>query len=187
MMLSDYDILDEIRTGGIIISPFDTQNLKPASYDVHLGKTLLVPEEPSIGKSYDPLSDTQPLQTENLPIRDNDVVHYFLPPGGKALGHTQEVLTLNGTVPLAADIAGCSSLGRWFVAVHMTAGFIDPGWNGQLTLELYNASNWWIRIWEGMRIAQLRFYRMPNRSIHSYMDTGAYYGSLGPIGGKYRG
>lgn len=203
MLLSDYDILDEMRVSNIIIEPFNADYLQPASYDVHLDDLLLIPNtqptayytfnEPhnvaiDTGVILDPGSDVQNKSMDSVRIQRRDHSEKFwLPPGGVALGCTSELLTLDPGAPLAADIAGCSSLGRWFLFVHCTAGFIDPGWYGRLTLELYNASPWWLQLWAGMRIAQLRFYELRNKSLRSYREIGHYAGATTVQPAQYRG
>lgn len=193
MLLSDRDIFDEIASGDIVIDPFHLDNLQPASYDVHLDDTLLVPEqqmsyqrwwadpiEPVTrsGLQLDPGSDTQPLDRMQLHGRDSyESDKFWLPPGGMALGCTSEHIALHPDSALAADIAGCSSLGRWWLMVHVTAGFVDAGWSGKLTLELVNLSPWWLRLWTGMRIAQLRFWELRSAADRPYAETGHYYGS----------
>lgn len=183
-MLSDNDILKEVRASNIIIDPFNTDYLQPASYDVHLDDTILVPKHLSNGARFDPAVEKQPLENQRIYPRTHEY-EYLLSPGATALGCTKEVLTLAPMSLLAADIAGCSSLGRWFLFVHVTAGFVDPGWSGRLTLELYNASPWWIRIWAGMRIAQLRFYTMPTKPIRNYLDIGHYAGATTVLPANY--
>jgi dCTP deaminase len=202
-MLSDRDILEEVHAGGIVLDPFDPSCVQPASYDVHLDDLLLVPStqptayytinEPhnvaiDTGIQLDPGSNMQQKSMDSVRIQNRDHHEKFwLPPGGVALGCTSELLTLNPDSALAADIAGCSSLGRWWLFVHVTAGFIDPGWSGRLTLELYNASPWWLRIWAGMRIAQLRFYYTHGVPIRSYLDTGHYAGAITALPSAYKG
>lgn len=214
-MLSDRDIKRGQHEGWFRITPFDEKYVQPASYDVHLADTLLIPYEWSkptwldrlfqgIGKqqqlvtAFDPLTDHQPLQRIPLATRLGQEYggYHYLPPGGVALGATLESLYLDpdcdpGT---AADIAGCSSLGRWFLFVHCTAGFIDPGWgadnapNGApLTIELYNASPWYIRLWAGMKIGQIRFYDTSTKVDVSYHTVGSYVGSTGPEIARYKG
>jgi dCTP deaminase len=205
MLLSDHDIAQEMHIGTLDIDPFSPEHLQPASYDVHLGATLLIPEQtkrltrwqrfiglsaPWIPTHYDPSTDEQQLEEVQLLTHEEAKrtgEYYWLPPGGVALGHTEEALFLSPDAPLAADIAGCSSLGRWWLFVHVTAGFIDPGWSGRLTLELFNASPWWLRIWAGMRIAQLRFYEVRSAPERSYLDTGHYVGAITVEPSKYKG
>lgn len=201
-LLSDVDIMEERRLGNIIINPYNPSDLQPASYDIHLGNTLLIPEFQAIGsggsgvlvhsslfnpiRAFDPSEDEQPLKSITLPTKDDKLTMY-LPPGGVALGCTQELLTLNGEAPIAADIAGCSGLGRWWLQVHMTAGFIDNGWSGKLTLELYNASPWWLRIWEDMRIAQIRFWETRSAAQRSYVQAGHYAWADSVQASRYKG
>lgn len=206
MLLSDKDIRKSIAFEELSITPYNDACLQPASYDVHLGSKLLLPQMPQrrvwlermmarLGMlrapyyptHYDPSSDTQPMYATTLPERQlgPSGAAFYLPPGSVALGHTEEVLTLDPDTKIAADIAGCSSLGRWFLGIHMTAGFIDPGWNGQLTLELYNASPWHIALWAGMRIAQLRFYELTMPVDRPYASSGHYAGSMGPVTSRY--
>lgn len=201
-MLSDTDILQQLGHG-IIIDPFDRECLQPASYDVHLDDLLLVPNmqptayytfnEPhtapiDAGMQLDPGSDVQLKHMDSVRIQSrNHHEKFWLPPGGVALGNTIETLTLTPDAPLAADIAGCSSLGRWWLFVHVTAGFIDPEWSGRLTLELYNASPWWLRLWAGMRIAQIRFWYTHSMSERSYLDTGHYGGATTVMPSQYKG
>jgi dCTP deaminase len=205
MMLSDGGIKQALKNHSITIDPYNPVHLQSASYDVHLGDTLLVPQRPKqltrwqrfIGLSapwipthYDPSTDEQPLMEVHLLTHEEAKrtgEYYWLPPGGVALGHTQEILTLDPNVAIAADIAGCSSLGRWWLFVHCTAGFIDPGWQGRLTLELFNASPWWLRIWAGMRIAQIRFYEMSAPSVVTYNKVGHYAGATTVQPSKYEG
>lgn len=191
MLLSDSDISDAYWAEEIDIDPYDPKYCQPASYDVHLGAKILVPVEDRMSRGIDvaaiPQGDEGKVWSDITLYPRDDHRQWYLPPGSIALGHTLEKLTLNKDAPIAADIAGCSSLGRWFLFVHVTAGFIDPGWDGQLTLELYNASPWWIRLWEGMRIAQLRFYRMERPSQATYAQKGHYHGSEGAVPGRYYG
>jgi len=186
MMLSDYEIHEAHYAADIDIQPFDSKYVQPASYDVHLGSKLLLPEWPAARSQYvDPSQNDAPMREIDIPPHNEDIEKFYLAPGGVALGYTTEVVRLNPDVPIAADIAGCSSLGRCFLFVHVTAGFIDPGWSGQLTLELYNASPWWLRLWAGMRIAQIRFYRMGRLSKRPYNVAGHYAGSVGPVESRY--
>jgi dCTP deaminase len=203
MLLADRDILDELDNEDIVIDPFDYAHLQPASYDVHLADSLLVPKyqvtysewwaDPMApmrrqGTQLDPGSDEQPLERMRLhPRQGYEADKFWLPPGGVALGCTSELVSLHPESALAADITGCSSLGRWWLFVHATAGFIDPGWSGRLTLELYNASPWWLRLWAGMRIAQIRFYDVRSMPTCSYLDTGRYAGALTALPSAYTG
>ncbi len=200
MLLSDRDIQKGVDNEYIIIDPFNASNLQPASYDVHLDDILLVPTpKPNLTRwqrfiglkapwqptHCDPLTDKQQLKRVTLPSRNQEP--FYLPPGGVALGATSELLTILPDTRIAADIAGCSSLGRWWLFVHVTAGFIDPGWSGRLTLELYNASPWHLRLWSGMRIAQIRFWEMSSCAERNYLNIGHYAGAVTVQPADYHG
>jgi dCTP deaminase len=188
VLLTDRDILEEIHAGRIIIDPFDPLCVQPASYDVRLDSDLLVPDAELDGRGIDPANTDSSMMFKRVQLEDRAHPNqFYIPPGGVALGCTRELVTLSPNAPLAADIAGCSSIGRWFLAVHVTAGFVDPGWSGRLTLELYNASPWWLRIWAGMRIAQVRFYYTHGVPLRSYLDTGHYAGAITALPSQYRG
>lgn len=179
MLLSDRDIKKALDRGSIAITPFDSECLQPASYDVHLGENIRLPMQLT-GEPHFDLDSPQPVYP--MKVRD----YFWLPPGGVALGHTEEVLTLRPFGALAADIAGCSGVGRWFQFVHVTAGFIDPGWSGQLTLELFNASPWHLRLTTGMRIAQIRFYHMESAPETTYGQRGSYNNSMDAVPSRYK-
>lgn len=208
MIWADKSIKQGIEQKWIGIEPFDPLCVQPASYDVHLGNTLYLPEEklhtdwvrrvfewcglirPLYHPThYDPLTDRQPMRVVKLfPREAEDITgeYFYLPPGGVALGATQERVELYGDCKVAAEVSGCSSLARWFLQVHMTAGFVDPGWPlAPLTLELYNASPWYLRLWAGMRIGQLVFFDLDDYPERYYSDIGHYGHSLGPETSKY--
>lgn len=193
MLLSDRSIKQGQKEEWIKIEPFRPEYVQPASYDVHLSNELLLPVEREkatwwqrmlgIEPKYqpycvDPLISEQPMRSVKLFTREQETAtgeYFYLEPGGVALGATLESIQLYPDAKVAADIAGCSSLGRWFLFVHVTAGFIDPGWLlAPLTLELYNASPWYIRLWAGMRIGQLRFYDIDLLPERTYDKVGHY-------------
>lgn len=184
-MLSDVSILEAVQSGALDVSPFNQRYIQPASLDVHLGSKIMVVPEPIDTLWLDPSKDKAPWHDADLPTYYGP--EQYIAPGECILGHVDESVTLVNT-QLAADIAGCSSLGRLFLFVHVTAGFVDPGWDGQLTLELFNASPWHIRIWAGMRIAQLRFYLMPKPSLKPYGKIDShYFMSRGAVASNYKG
>lgn len=191
MLIEDHSIKDSVAAGDITIEPYEPKHMQPASYDIHLGENILLPNRPAVTSTaamrthIDPGSIPIDLMTEKrLPTR-NERARFWMSPGECLLGHTVENLTLHPTASIAADIAGISSLGRLFLIVHCTAGFIDPGWTGQLTLEIFNASPWFIRLWQGMRIGQLRFYEMIGPSEHPYGGASHYQNSEGVVPSRY--
>jgi len=176
-MLSDRDIERAVGDGQVRIAPWDPRMLQPASVDVHLDRGFRVFDNhryPSI----DPACE-QPELTHlvDVPAGDPFVLH----PGTFVLGSTYEVVTLGDSV--AARVEGKSSLGRLGLLTHATAGFVDPGFSGHITLELFNVSTLPITLWPGMRIGQLCFFAMSSPVLHPYgsADTGSHYqGQRGP-------
>ena len=134
MILSDISIKKAIDEKRIIINPYSEKDVQPASVDVHLSDTILIFKN-SVAPYID-LKDEIPDLTEEVKIKKD--VPFILHPGEFALGSTLEKLTLSNDI--VSRIEGKSSLGRLGLLIHSTAGFIDPGWDGNLTLELANVS-----------------------------------------------
>ena len=170
MILSDYEICTEVEKGGLVIDPFNVLNVQPASYDVTLGRGFSVLKPAALGASI-----VQPDRDQDL--LDQDV--YDLDPGEFLLGCTAERFVLPPY--LAGSLAGKSSVGRYGVQVHATAGFIDPGFCGQLTLEISNLSDRVVQIGVGDLIGQVVFTRMsaPPRSPYNTRRN-HYQGQTGP-------
>ncbi len=191
-MLSDADIEEAARIGDIDIEPYDENNLGPDSYDVHLDSDILIPQLTDMGEpiQIDPSQNNESAYTTTKLPHYEDRRWFYLAPGEALLGATVERLSLNAR-NIAADIAGCSGIGRYFIMVHVTAGFIDSGWGrpdgAPLTVELVNVGPFAIRLWAGMRIAQIRFYRTESEVIELYneRDTSEYLNATGPQGSHY--
>lgn len=170
MMLSDEDIRAELfYEGGIAIEVFDPDKLQPCSYDLRLGPTLLVPK-----LTGEPIDPADPPSDAHLDF-DLGFGAYELEPGGFVLGATFESVTLSDRI--AARIEGRSSLGRLGLLAHATAGFVDAGWDGVLTLELANVGPSPILLRAGMDIAQLAFFRLETPTSTPY--GGRYQGAVG--------
>ena len=148
MLLSDRDIRAEIHAGNIVLDPWDPDMVQPASVDVRLDKWFRVFENhryPSIDPSQD-----QPELTRMIEVDEGEP--FVLHPGEFALASTYEKITLGEAV--ASRLEGKSSLGRLGLLTHSTAGFIDPGFSGHVTLELSNMATLPIKLWPGMKIGQ---------------------------------
>ena len=177
MLLSDRDILDEVRQGSIELDPWDPAMVQPASVDVRLDRFFRVFENhryPHI----DPSSEQSELTRLVEPPMDEPFV---LHPGEFALASTYESVSLGTGV--AARLEGKSSLGRLGLLTHSTAGFIDPGFSGHVTLELSNMATLPIMLWPGMKIGQLCFFRLSSPSEHPYGSAkygSRYQGQRGP-------
>ena len=173
MLLSDRDILAEVTEGRIALEPWDPAMLQPSSIDVRLDRFFRVFENhryPHI----DP-AEEQPELTRLIEVGDEDA--FVLHPGEFVLGSTWEQVSLPATV--AARLEGKSSLGRLGLLTHSTAGFIDPGFSGHVTLELSNMATLPVKLWPGMKIGQLCFFRLTSEAEHPY-GSGAY-------GNRYQG
>ena len=162
MILSDISIKKAIDEKRIIINPYSDKDVQPASVDVHLSDTILIFKN-SVAPYID-LKDEIPDLTEEVKIKKD--VPFILHPGEFALGSTLEKLTLSNDI--VSRIEGKSSLGRLGLLIHSTAGFIDPGWDGNLTLELANVSRLPITLYYGMRIGQISFQEMTTEVENPY-------------------
>ncbi|MEY2634761.1 MAG: hypothetical protein RIS75_701 [Actinomycetota bacterium] len=169
MLLSDRDIRAEIESGRIGLEPFDPAMVQPASVDIRLDRFFRTFENHRY-QFIDPRED-QPDMTRPLEVRPDEP--FVLHPGEFVLGSTFEVVTLPDDV--AARVEGKSSLGRLGLLTHATAGFIDPGFSGHVTLELSNVANLPVTLWPGMKIGQLCFIKMSSSSEHPYGSS--VYGS----------
>jgi dCTP deaminase len=173
VVLSDRDIRSEIAAGRIVIDPFIPEAVQPSSVDLHLDRRFRV-----FRNSRYPFIDVradQPELTELVEIAGDDP--FILHPGEFVLGSTLERVQLPND--LVARLEGKSSLGRLGLLIHSTAGYVDPGWEGNLTLELSNVANLPITLYDGMKIGQISFQRLSSPAEVGYGDAS--------IGSKYRG
>lgn len=179
MLLADWQITDRIAQGDLSISPFDPARVQPASVDLLLDqyvRTLAGPDWAEID-----VADVRPRHTKLDEIGEDG---WLLDPGGFLLACTVERVTL--PPDLAARVEGKSSLGRLGLTVHVTAGFIDPGFSGQITLEIANLSGKPIRLRRLMPIAQLCLIPMQAAPERSYGQAGnRYQGQCGPTESRY--
>lgn len=169
MLLSDRDIRARIKDGGLGIDPYDESLIQPSSIDVRLDRYFRVFNNYKY-THIDPMVQQDDLTSPIEPEGDDPVV---LHPGEFMLGSTLEVISLSSD--LAGRLEGKSSLGRLGLLTHSTAGFIDPGFSGHITLELSNTANLPIRLWPGMKIGQLCLFALTSPSEHPYGSS--VYGS----------
>lgn len=153
-VLADRDIRAEIENGRVVIRPYDPVDLQPSSVDLHLDRSFRVFRNNRY--AYIDVRQPQPDLTELLTVADDEP--FVLHPGEFVLGQTLEWVELPDD--LVARLEGKSSLGRLGLLIHSTAGYVDPGWKGNLTLELSNVANLPIALYQGMRIGQISFFRM---------------------------
>jgi dCTP deaminase len=177
VLLSDRDILAELDSGRIRLEPLDRSMVQPSSIDFRLDRFFRVFENhryPHI----DPAADQSDLTRVVEPQEDEP---FILHPGEFVLGSTYEVVTLPDD--LAARVEGKSSLGRLGLLTHATAGFVDPGFSGHVTLELANVATLPIKLYPGMKIGQLCFFRLSSPAEHPYGSDkygSRYQGQRGP-------
>ncbi|MCB2176344.1 MAG: dCTP deaminase [Actinomycetales bacterium] len=181
MLLSDRDIKAELDSGRITLDPYEPVMIQPSSIDVRLDRFFRLFDNHKYAV-IDPAEDQPDLTRLVEPDGDDPFV---LHPGEFALGSTYEAVTLPDDV--AARLEGKSSLGRLGLLTHSTAGFIDPGFTGHVTLELSNVATLPIKLWPGMKIGQLCFFRLSSPAEHPY-GSGAhgsrYQGQRGPTASR---
>jgi dCTP deaminase len=181
VLLSDRDIRAELEADRVVLDPYEPSMLQPSSIDVRLDKYFRLFDNHKY-PFIDPATD-QPELTR-LVEADNDEA-FVLHPGEFVLGSTYEAVTLPDDV--AARLEGKSSLGRLGLLTHSTAGFIDPGFSGHVTLELSNVATLPIKLWPGMKIGQMCFFRLSSASEHPYgsdLYGSRYQGQRGPTASR---
>ena len=182
MVLSDRTIRRLLGEGRIGIEPFDADLMQPSSLDVRVDRYFRV-----FRNSRYPYIDVKAEQeglTELVEATNGEA--FILHPGEFVLGSTLERVTLPDD--LVARLEGKSSLGRLGLLIHSTAGFIDPGWDGHVTLELSNVANLPITIYPGMKIGQLSFVQLTEPAERPYGSEGIgskYQGQRGPTPSRY--
>ena len=182
MLLSDRDLLAEIDAGSLSLDPFDASLIQPSSIDVRLDRYFRVFNN-SRYTHIDPKVQQDDLTT--LVEVDGDDA-FVLHPGEFVLGSTFEGVTLSDS--LAGRLEGKSSLGRLGLLTHSTAGFIDPGFSGHITLELSNVANLPITIYPDMKIGQISFFRLSTPAEVPYGAKGTkskYQGQRGPTASRF--
>ena len=177
MLLSDRDIKAEIASGRVGVDPYADAMIQPSSIDVRLDRWFRVFENhryPHIDPSVE-----QPDLTRLIEPEGDEP--FILHPGEFVLGSTYEVISLPDDI--AARVEGKSSLGRLGLLTHATAGFVDPGFSGHVTLELANVATLPIKLYPGMKIGQFCFFRLSSPSEHPYGSAkygSRYQGQRGP-------
>jgi dCTP deaminase len=177
MLLSDRDLVGEIKSGRLGLEPFEPALVQPSSIDVRLDRWFRVFNN-SRYTHIDPARQQDDLTSlREVPDGEPFVLH----PTEFVLASTLEVVTLPDD--LAGRLEGKSSLGRLGLLTHSTAGFIDPGFSGHVTLELSNVANLPIILWPGMKIGQLCLFRLSSPAEHPYGSAvygSRYQGQRGP-------
>jgi dCTP deaminase len=181
VLLSDRDIRAELDAGRVALEPFDEAMIQPSSIDFRLDKFFRVFENhryPHIDPAQDQSDLTRMVET----VGEEP---FILHPGEFVLGSTYEVVSLPDDI--AARVEGKSSLGRLGLLTHATAGFVDPGFSGHVTLELANVATLPIKLYPGMKIGQLCFFRLSSPAEHPYGSEkygSRYQGQRGPTASR---
>jgi dCTP deaminase len=181
VVLSDRTIRRLVEEGRIGIDPFEPALMQPSSLDVRVDRYFRV-----FRNSRYPYIDVKARQEELTELVEVGAEAFILHPGEFVLGSTLERVTLPDD--LVARLEGKSSLGRLGLLIHSTAGFIDPGWDGHVTLELSNVANLPITIYAGMKIGQLSFVQLTEAAERPYGSEGIgskYQGQRGPTPSRY--
>jgi dCTP deaminase len=181
MLMSDRDIRASIEAGQIGLEPLEMGLLQPSSIDVRLDRFFRLFDNHKYA-----FIDPAEQQDELTRLIEVDPTEPFiLHPGEFVLGSTYEFVTLPDDV--AARLEGKSSLGRLGLLTHSTAGFVDPGFKGHVTLELSNVATLPIKLWPGMKIGQLCFFKLTSASEHPYGSekySSRYQGQRGPTASR---
>jgi dCTP deaminase len=181
MLLSDRDIAAEIDAGRVKVEPFEPKMIQPSSVDVRRDRFFRVFENHKYSV-IDPSIEQSEL-TREVAVTGGE--HFILHPGEFVLASTYEVITLPDDI--AGRLEGKSSLGRLGLLTHSTAGFIDPGFSGHITLELSNVANLPVKLFPGMKIGQLCLIRLSSPAQHPYGSAvygSRYQGQRGPTPSK---
>jgi len=181
VLLSDRDIRAEIDGGRVRLDPYEEAMVQPSSIDVRIDKFFRLFDNHKY-PVIDPAQD-QPDLTRLVEVEPGEP--FILHPGEFVLGSTFEMVTLPDDI--AARLEGKSSLGRLGLLTHSTAGFIDPGFTGHVTLELSNVATLPIKLWPGMKIGQLCFFRLSSAAESPYGSAqygSRYQGQRGPTASR---
>jgi len=187
MILSDTDLLARLRDGGLVVEPLEDVDLQvqPASIDVRLGRAFLEFQRANIPCIH-PDSDQEVEEYVSETVVDEGG-EYVLHPGDFVLGTTMERVEV--PPDLVAQVEGRSSLGRLAIVVHATAGFVDPGFRGRITLELSNLGTAPVALTPGMRISQLVFTELRTAATRPYGSErdSKYQDQTGPQASRIEG
>jgi dCTP deaminase len=180
VLLSDRDLIDELKAGRLQLDPFEPELVQPSSIDVRLDRLFRVFNN-HLYTHIDPSVRQDDL---TAPVEVDEDQPFVLHPGEFVLASTYELVTLPDDV--AARLEGKSSLGRLGLLTHSTAGFIDPGFSGHVTLELSNVATLPIKLWPGMKIGQLCFFRLSSPAEQPYgtIAGSRYQGQRGPTASR---
>jgi dCTP deaminase len=181
VILSDRSIREAVQAGRIVVDPLGANAIQPSSVDVRMGDSFRV-----FANHRHPFIDVRADQELTELVSATEEEPFILHPGEFVLGTTLEKVTIPDD--LVARLEGKSSLARLGLLIHSTAGFVDAGWSGHLTLELSNVANLPITLYPGMKIGQLAFFQLdrPAEVPYGSRELGSkYQGQVGPTASRY--
>jgi dCTP deaminase len=181
MIFSDRSIREAVESGSIQIDPFEPSFVQPSSVDLRVGGAFRV----FVNHRYSEIDPRSPQQDLTQLVEVSEDEPFMLHPGEFVLGSTLERVKLGEDI--VARLEGKSSLGRLGLLIHSTAGFIDPGFEGHITLELSNVATLPIAIYPAMKIGQISFYQMTTPAERPYGSTelgSKYQGQSGPTASR---
>lgn len=183
MVLSNEEIWDEIAYSEFDIHPLEVEQVQPASVDLRLGDEFTVFSE----RPQSPLQEIDSRDDRHLDIFSEDrenVESILIEPDKFYLGTTRE--TINLPRDILCRVSGRSSIGRLGIEIHSTAGICDPGWSGQITLEISNNMPKPVRLYSGQRVCQIMLHKMDSKSNPAYGEKrdSKYQNQEGPTKSK---
>ena len=182
VILSDRSIREQMEAGRVVIDPLGPNAVQPASVDVRLADDILVFRNNS--RTHIDVREAADDVVERVRIEEDRP--FILHPGQFALGSTLEAITVPDDI--MARVEGKSSLARYGLLIHSTAGFVDPGWSGQLTLEFSNVGILGITLYPGMKIGHISFTHLTTPADNPYGSAvlgSKYQGQVGPVASRY--
>jgi dCTP deaminase len=182
VILSDRDLHEALKTGHLVVEPLGDNAVQPSSIDLRVGNQFRV----FANSRYPYIDVKQPMEDLTELVSTVGEEPFILHPGEFVLGTTVERVEIPSD--LVARIEGKSSLGRLGLLIHSTAGFVDPGFKGHLTLELSNVANLPITLYPGMKIGQISFFQMSSPALHPYGERvikSKYLDQEGPTPSRY--
>ena len=182
MILSDRGIKAALKEGSILIEPFDEADIQPSSVDLHVDRYFRTFHN----HRHAYIDVKEPMEDLTELVEVDTAEAFILHPGEFVLGSTAEYVSLPHH--LVARLEGKSSLGRLGLLIHSTAGYVDPGFEGHLTLELSNVANLPITLYPGMKIGQISFFELTSEAENPYGSSkvgSKYQGQKGPTPSRY--
>ncbi len=188
MILSDRTLREQLAAGRIVIDPLDESLIQPSSIDVRISNLFRVFRNHTAPVIDVKLDQTEMTELIEMPVDELGVgaEPFMLHPGEFVLGSTLERVAV--PEDLVARVEGKSSLGRLGLLIHSTAGFVDAGFDGHITLELANVASLPITLYPGMKIGQVSFMHMTTPAEHPYgkgAQGSKYQGQRGPTPSRY--